>query len=79
MLIDGTTGALSHVTGSPFATPGTPAGVTLDPSGRYVYVANSNVGSMTSYSLNLGTGALTVINTVNAGTTPSYGTVAGLQ
>jgi 6-phosphogluconolactonase (cycloisomerase 2 family) len=79
LAIDATTGTLTHVTGSPFATPGTPAGVTLDPSGRYLYVANTNTGNVTSWSLNLATGALTVVNTVNAGTTPSYGTVAGLQ
>jgi 6-phosphogluconolactonase (cycloisomerase 2 family) len=66
--IDPSTGALTLVAGSPFATgnkngvpnPG-PINVTVDPSGQYVYVANYLDGSVSMFSSNAG--VLTLVNT----------------
>jgi DNA-binding beta-propeller fold protein YncE len=38
--IDGTTGALTSVPGSPFAAGSDPQSVAVDPSGKFAYVAN---------------------------------------
>src|SRR5258708_6563829 len=38
--IDGTTGALTPVAGSPFPTGSSPDSVTVDPTGSFAYVAN---------------------------------------
>jgi 6-phosphogluconolactonase len=67
----GTTGALA-----PMSTPTVAAGifpftVTVDPSGRYVYVANTGsdptkpavAGTISQYSITVGTGALVAIGT----------------
>jgi 6-phosphogluconolactonase (cycloisomerase 2 family) len=55
------TGILSAVSGSPF--PGEPFafGITVDPSSRFVYVANANSASnnISGYTINSTTGALT--------------------
>jgi 6-phosphogluconolactonase len=40
--IDATSGALTAVAGSPFATDLSPACVAVDPSGKFAYVANQN-------------------------------------
>jgi len=48
----------NDVPGSSFATGSAPTSVTVDPSGRYVYVANGNGSSVSAYSIGSG-GALT--------------------
>jgi len=55
--------------------PGTiPVSITVDPSGRFVYVANSSSGvggnSVSVYNINPGTGELTFVDIVSAGTRP---------
>src|SRR5947209_18061859 len=40
--IDGNTGALTPIPGSPFPAGSLPRFVTVDPSGRFLYVPNSN-------------------------------------
>ena len=66
--INSSTGALSAVAGSPFAARTLPSSVTVDPSGRFAYVANScetsrcaTVGSVSAYSINSPTGALSAV------------------
>ncbi len=61
--ISPTTGQLSMVSGSPFASGKAPASVAVTPSGRYAYAANSASGSISQYSVNPATGALTELST----------------
>jgi len=77
--IDATTGVLTAVTGSPFTAPAGASSITFDPSGRYLYVANSGAGSVSAYRINPANGVLTLVNTVAAGTQPSFGILYGLQ
>lgn len=42
-----------------------PTGVAVDPSGRFLYVANSGSGTVTLFSINATTGALTLVGAVN--------------
>jgi 6-phosphogluconolactonase len=53
-----TSGALTGLVSSPYATGQYPVSITIEPRGKYVYVANYNTGSVSSYSLNLSSGAL---------------------
>jgi 6-phosphogluconolactonase (cycloisomerase 2 family) len=60
--INSTTGALTAIAGSPFASGGTsPFGVTVDPTGRFLYVANNNSNNVSAFTINSTTGALTAI------------------
>ena len=45
-----------------FATDLTPQNLAIDPSGRYVYVANTNASNVSAYSINTTTGMLTEID-----------------
>jgi len=60
--IDATTGALTPVPGSPFATGILPVSVTVNPAGTFAYVANqgdfSINGSISAYRIDAATGAL---------------------
>ncbi len=53
-----TTGALTGLVSSPFATGQYPLAITIEPRGKYVYVANYNSQTVSSYSLNLANGSL---------------------
>jgi 6-phosphogluconolactonase len=53
-----TSGALTPLVSSPFATGGYPVAITIEPRGKYVYVANYNSSTVSSYSLNLADGSL---------------------
>src|ERR1700722_1798285 len=55
--IKAATGALTPVRGSPFSSPD-PRGIVVDPTGRFVYVANFQSGNVTAYRINPGTGRL---------------------
>jgi 6-phosphogluconolactonase (cycloisomerase 2 family) len=57
--IDPATGGLTHVPGSPF--PAEPGGnvVAIDPSGRFVYVANEQTENLSAYEVDRETGTLT--------------------
>jgi 6-phosphogluconolactonase len=61
--IDPSTGALTPIAGSPFPANALPFSVTVDPNGKFAYVANfdSNTGSSTvsGYTIEPCTGALT--------------------
>jgi 6-phosphogluconolactonase (cycloisomerase 2 family) len=68
--IDGTTGALSSVDGSPF-TAGTGAfGVAVEPSGQFAYVTNFSSSNVTAYMIDSVTGALAPIGNFPAGSAP---------
>jgi DNA-binding beta-propeller fold protein YncE len=64
-------GVLAQV-GAPVATGATPIGVTADPSGAFVYVANSAAGSISQFGFNTTTGALTPVTTVATGGAPNF-------
>jgi 6-phosphogluconolactonase len=57
----GTNGALTELSGSPYATGLGPNGVLVDTTGSYVYVANTTDGTISGFLLS-GTGALTQIS-----------------
>jgi 6-phosphogluconolactonase len=52
-----TGGALSPLTGGPFNTGLFPVGLTIDPRGQFLYVANFSAGSVSAYAINQATGA----------------------
>ena len=62
---DSVTGALTAIAGSPFAADHRSQGLTIDPSGKFLYSANDSDipcgGDITAYSINPTTGALTAI------------------
>ncbi len=63
--IDSDTGALTPVTGSPFAAGQGSASVAIDPPGKFVYVGNeddSPGGDISGYKIDAATGALTPLN-----------------
>jgi YVTN family beta-propeller protein len=71
--INGTTGALTSV-GTIAAGTG-PDSVAVDPSGKFVYVANENdtsggAGNVSMYTIDATNGALTSTGTITAGTYP---------
>jgi uncharacterized repeat protein (TIGR01451 family) len=56
------TGALTPVPGSPFPAGSYPYSVTIDPTGRFVYVANyQSDNNISAYTINPATGALTAV------------------
>jgi hypothetical protein len=59
--VDPTTGALSPVPGSPFATGATPKSVAIDATGQYVLVANNGASNISVYSINTTNGFLTPV------------------
>ncbi len=64
--INATTGELTAIPGSPFvaagtASPNSPTAVQVDPSGQFAYVANGDAGTLSVFSINILTGALTVV------------------
>jgi 6-phosphogluconolactonase len=69
--IDSTTGALTPVPGSPFAAGLDPNSVAVDPSNRFVYVANYASNNVSAFMVNSSTGALTPV--------PGSPFVAGLE
>jgi YVTN family beta-propeller protein len=46
---------------SPFTTGSFPEGVTVDPRGEYVYVANYNSDTVSAFAINVATGALSSV------------------
>ena len=57
--INTTTGALTPITGSPFAGSGPANGISIDPTGKFLYVAANGVDA---YAINQTTGALAPIS-----------------
>ena len=57
--ISSSTGVLSPVNGSPFASPGSPKELVLDPSGKFLFVATGS--GVAAYAVDASTGALTAV------------------
>jgi 6-phosphogluconolactonase len=57
----GTNGALNEVSGSPYAVGTGPAGVALDTTGSYVYVANKGSNNISAFTLTAASGKLIAI------------------
>jgi 6-phosphogluconolactonase (cycloisomerase 2 family) len=73
-----TTGALTEV-GTEVAAGDGPESVTVDPSGRFAYVANNLSDNVTRFSIDATTGALTEVGTeVLAGDGPSSIVILGV-
>lgn len=75
-IINPANGALSQIicsgtcVGDNFPAGTSPKSVAVDPSGRYVYVANSGTNDISAYTISASTGALTPIANYGAGTSP---------
>lgn len=59
--INQTDGLLSEVSGSPFALGGTGRELKVDPTGRFLYVANETLGALSAFAINQATGALAAL------------------
>ncbi len=59
--IDSSTGALSPIAASPFATGMSPRSVAVHPSSRFAYVANGSSSDVSAYTGDSSTGALTPV------------------
>jgi len=68
--IDATTGALTALTGSPYATGSQPLFVTVDPSGNYAYTANYGSANVSGFKINPTTGVPVSLGNFAAGTAP---------
>jgi len=58
----GTSGGLKELSGSPYPVGTGPAGVILDPTGSYVYVANKGSNNISGFTLIAASGQLTPIS-----------------
>ena len=67
---DATTGALSSI-GAAIAAGTSPFSVSVDPSGKFAYVANTGTNNVSAYSINTTTGALTALPTVRGRSGPA--------
>jgi len=71
--INPSSGALTQIdlngasAGMDIATGSGPYSVTVDPTGHFAYVANTGTDTLSAYSINVSTGALTLLTDVNAG------------
>jgi 6-phosphogluconolactonase (cycloisomerase 2 family) len=75
--INASSGALTPISGSPFAAGSQPESVTVDPSDRFVYVTNFGSNNISGYTITASSGALTPIpgSPFAAGTAPFSVTV----
>lgn len=68
---NGNLGSLTKVTGSPFAAGTAPSAILAEPSGKFLYVANSGSDTISAFKINATTGALAKITgTFSTGTAP---------
>jgi 6-phosphogluconolactonase (cycloisomerase 2 family) len=76
--INSTTGALTPVSGSPFAAGTQPMAMAITPNGKFAYASNSGSNNVSAYSINSTTGVLTQISgsPFVAGTSPGEITIA---
>jgi 6-phosphogluconolactonase (cycloisomerase 2 family) len=68
--IDGGTGALTPIAGSPFASAGA-SGIAFDLSGSFAYVTNASSNAINAYAINKTTGVLSAISGSPFPTDPS--------
>jgi len=70
--IDTASGALAMISGSPFATGSGPTSIAFEPTGKFAYVTNEFSGTVSGFSMNPATGAMTALpSTVAAGQVPT--------
>jgi probable HAF family extracellular repeat protein len=71
--IDGDSGRLTPIPGSPFASGSGPTAVAIDPSGRFAYVANLGTNNVSAYTIEEKSGRLSPVtgSPFAAGTFPS--------
>jgi 6-phosphogluconolactonase len=63
---------LTEIADSPFPAGDEPVSITVDPTGKFVYVANYGSNNVSAYTINPATGALTIIGDFDAkGTAPT--------
>lgn len=60
--IDPNTGALTQIAGSPFPTGSDPQGIATDPSGKFLYTANSQDTTLSAFTIDSSTGTLTPVS-----------------
>lgn len=66
--INGTTGALTAISGSPFLYSGTEANsVTTDPAGKFLFLTGANDDQVWAFAINQTTGALTTVGSFSTG------------
>jgi len=68
-------GNLTAAPGSPYATPGSDIGMAIDPSGSFLYAADSSTNDISAFSINHATGALSPLAGspyVTFGTNPTF-------
>jgi len=72
--VDATTGAMTALAGSPFATGTDPFSVAVNPAGSFAYVANFVDNTVSAYSIDRATGILTAVagGPVATGSAPFY-------
>ncbi|HKC94425.1 MAG TPA: hypothetical protein VKB81_10455, partial [Nitrospira sp.] len=70
--INGTSGALVPVAGSPFPVGTTPGGIAVSTDGTLAYVTNQGSNTVSAFSVNTATGVPTAVSgsPFGAGTTP---------
>jgi len=61
MSLNSATGTLTNTAGSPFAAGGSPLAVAIDPSSKFVFIANEADNTLSAYAMSSG-GALTAIS-----------------
>jgi 6-phosphogluconolactonase (cycloisomerase 2 family) len=67
--VNGVTGALTSVPGSPFTSLGLrPTNIVLDPTGQFAFVSNNASATVAAFSINSLNGQLAPIGTIAAGT-----------
>jgi uncharacterized protein (TIGR03437 family) len=60
--INGSSGAVTAVPGSPFISTVSPSALTVDPTGKFLYLGDAGFkGSILAYSINASNGALTAV------------------
>jgi len=69
-------GALTEVTGSPFALSGGPAWVSVDPSGKYLYACSTATDLVYGFNIDQATGVLTALDRGSAVVTGDYPLIA---
>ena len=79
--INGTTGALVPVSGSPYPVGTTPGGIAISSNGTFAYVANQGSNTVSAFTIDAATGTLTAVggSPFAAGTTPFRVTVSRRQ
>jgi 6-phosphogluconolactonase len=77
--IDGTTGALTAVTGSPFATNDTESySLSTDPAGKFLFLSGANDNQVTVFGVNQTDGSLTTVASFPTGFFAAEATTDGL-